>query len=262
MTDSLKAAMEWLDSPEGEADIKEHFRELEAEKTRKREFFESPVFDELLTLFSDSTDQILRCDDWAYGNDKDYMSSEEYHLLFDSIWIALEDEIVEDLDAMFTTLEVRYRNYKLSMIHGQGTVTFIEKMKVTVAHHATSHTFKFPVYEKLLNNITNHANGALGLWCATNNPDWIQGFGGNVYEVEYDDSNVLMMDFSDFSSMCRDTPVVPDDNNDNPRQYFIDKRQEYIDEGYTVLAIVEGHGGVDMLIILDMDCITRFEELV
>ena len=63
-------------------------------------------------------------------------------------------------------------------------------------YHASAHTYDFPSYEELIKNRTNHANGNMGLWFAVKS-DWIQGFGNNVYEVEVDESNIVIMPFSE-----------------------------------------------------------------
>lgn len=118
--------------------------------------------------------------------------------------------------------------------------------------HASSADFEFPDYEELLKNITNHDNGALGLWCAASD-HWIKGFGGNTYEVHYDGAKAFNIPFSEFYKMCH-----PDDYEG--KEYFVNKRNEYISNGIDVLHIVESSGSIDMLIIMNMDAITSFKK--
>lgn len=63
-------------------------------------------------------------------------------------------------------------------------------------YHASAHQFEFPCYEDLIQNRTNHANGNMGLWFAVKS-DWIEGFGNYTYELDVEQSDVVILPFSE-----------------------------------------------------------------
>ncbi len=122
---------------------------------------------------------------------------------------------------------------------------------IKTVYHASPYVYDFPVYEKLLKGVSkggHHKNGQLGLWCAMKN-DWIHGFGKNIYEVSYDDSSEKIMCSKAFSKLCNNSKQEPD---------YQEWRKELIDSGYSVLALKELNGSIDMLIILDFNIIKNF----
>lgn len=130
---------------------------------------------------------------------------------------------------------------------------FVEAPDVKTVYHASPIEFDFPCYESIIKNRTNHINGHLGLWCAPENK-WISGFGHYIYEVKYKSDSILKMSFHDFKNSCdRELNKEQDDA-------FQLWRQKLINDGFSVLEIVENNGQMDMLIILDLNAIISFNK--
>lgn len=120
-------------------------------------------------------------------------------------------------------------------------------------YHASPYEYDFPNYEKLLEGLSkngNHENGELGLWCSLQT-DWINGFGGNIYKIEYNDSTQLLMDASEFAKRCHKRDVD-----------YQEWRRELLSSGYQTLALKEKKGNIDMLIIIDFDAIKTFQKIM
>jgi len=110
-----------------------------------------------------------------------------------------------------------------------------------LVYHSSMYEFDKPSIEMIIKNISNHANGLLGLWFSTTN-GWQKNFGTYTYEFEIpDDARALEMDITDFVSMC------------NKTEDFLLLREEFLDNEYEVLNIRERTGKVEMGILLNLD---------
>ena len=106
--------------------------------------------------------------------------------------------------------------------------------------HATSHELKELNYDTLLSHRTNHANGALGLWCAFSS-DWIKGFGDKTYEVTVEGS-CYNMTIKDLSQLA---------NTFHGADEYTKKRAELLDQGYSFIKLLEKDGSCEIFVVLD-----------
>lgn len=123
-----------------------------------------------------------------------------------------------------------------------------ERVSLTM-YHASKHRFDFPVYEQLLANQENHANGALGLW-VSRKADWIRSFGGHIYEVHFS-GRLYECTVSQLRSMSEHHSTQP---------FYIEKRQALLKEGFAYLQLQEHDGRSEMGVVLDFDAIESFRE--
>ena len=111
-------------------------------------------------------------------------------------------------------------------------------------YHSTDHIIDFPDYDTPYNNITNHNNGALGLWCAVD-PSWISGFGKYVYEIEVDDEiKQYNMTIEELSTMANKS-----------KEHHAELRLELLDQQFDIVRILEFAERCDMVVILNMNAI-------
>jgi hypothetical protein len=117
-----------------------------------------------------------------------------------------------------------------------------------VGHHASPHRFDFPDYQALVEHRQNHANGNLGLWVATGDHAWIEGFGEHIYRVE-------------LAGRMRDITVGKLQRLPREAPWYQMRRDQLIAEGITCLRVIESDGRSDMAIVVDFDAISRFERI-
>ena len=120
-------------------------------------------------------------------------------------------------------------------------------------YHSSSSLFDFPDYEQMHNNRTGHANGALGLWCGSD--DWcISKFGG-LYgyelEVDYSDENVYDMEIEELSDLGGDG----DYSEKEHVKIFTELHDYYLNKGIKIIRIIEGNQESRMAVILDFSLI-------
>ena len=128
-------------------------------------------------------------------------------------------------------------------------------------YHASAHTYDFPSYEELIKNRTNHANGNMGLWFAVKS-DWIQGFGNNVYEVEVDESNIVIMPFSECVKWQKGFKSGLENNSQELESlYYQDLRKEMM-KTHKAILFRENSGELAMGIVLDFSVIKDFKKVV
>ena len=118
--------------------------------------------------------------------------------------------------------------------------------------HASNRKFtKFDM--EYAGSIEDHAkNSMLGLWFAPgnqdNHPSWIEdGFiskEGYIYIVDVDISQQKTISIGELRKMHSN------DNADNPF-YWKNIRQEFLNDGYTCLALQEKDNNISMYIVLD-----------
>lgn len=119
--------------------------------------------------------------------------------------------------------------------------------------HASKHEFDFPDIGHSAANRENHANGALGLWVATQ-PDWIGEFGPHLYEVRVT-GKVLDVPIDQFSRWGGRYGVDARDD------YFAQRRQELLEAGVSYIRVVELDGRSDMGVVVDLAAIEQFKRL-
>lgn len=116
--------------------------------------------------------------------------------------------------------------------------------------HASKHVFDIPVYEQIAVNRENHANGLLGLW-VSHKSDWIAGFGEHLYEIEFSGS-VYDLTIAELASWC-----------DNEDGFYLTKRKELLDKGFSYMRLIESDGRSEMGVIINFNsiqsCINRAE---
>lgn len=117
--------------------------------------------------------------------------------------------------------------------------------------HKTQHNIYVPDYDKLLKNITNHCNGALGLWFANENKDWASGFGGNTYEFGIKNRKSVDMPLSLLSSMASKFSHAD----------YVSLHHNLLDDGYTDIRLIENCGWCDMGVVLDFNSIANWTYL-
>ena len=108
--------------------------------------------------------------------------------------------------------------------------------------HATNCQLTELNYEKLLLNINNHLNGALGLWCAIRS-DWIDCFGKNIYQVSIE-GKAYDMPVDELAKYSAEYTSV---------QNYIEKRNNLLSLGYDFIRILETSGRCDMFIVLSFE---------
>lgn len=120
--------------------------------------------------------------------------------------------------------------------------------------HASRHSFEFPDYEKICSNRTGHENGDLGLWVA-NKSDWIDGFGGYVYEVDFEgvSKDLSIHELSKWACLT--------DGSAENSSFYRSKREEMITQGISFLRLVEDDGRSEMGIVLNFDSIKSFRQI-
>jgi hypothetical protein len=116
-------------------------------------------------------------------------------------------------------------------------------------YHASPHKFEFPDYELLTKNKSNHDNGLLGLWVATES-DWIKGFGKNVYSLNIEgvSQNLSIQDLHAWANEA-----------DGP-QFYEHMRATLMAQGIDYLRLVEIDGRSDMGIVLNFQAIGSFSD--
>lgn len=124
-------------------------------------------------------------------------------------------------------------------------------MKEINMFHASRHEFDFPDYDMLTANITNHDNGLLGLWVAKND-DWIEGFGGNIYSVKIE-GETADLSIEELQSWCN--------KHDNEKDFYVQKRNEFLKNGISYIHLIECNGRSDMGIVIDFSAIKEFKIL-
>lgn len=115
--------------------------------------------------------------------------------------------------------------------------------------HASKHEFDFPDYDQITSNMTGHANGMLGLWVAVKN-DWIESFGGVLYEVDLKDPVVRDVTIDELSSWSH-----------HDEEYHKDLRDKYILDGVDFLRLVETDGRSAMGVVVNFDAIESFSRM-
>ena len=106
--------------------------------------------------------------------------------------------------------------------------------------HASDSDLNALDYESLLNNIKNHDNGALGLWCAFDNV-WSKPFGSKMYQVEVA-GNFYNMTIDELAKYNR---------IHYSRADYTNRRNELIGQGFDYIRLLESDGRCDMVIILN-----------
>lgn len=106
--------------------------------------------------------------------------------------------------------------------------------------HASDTQLQMLNYEALLQNIKNHDNGALGLWCAFDS-QWIKPFGCKMYELEVSGS-FYDMTIHELAKYNRDGLS---------REDYTARRNELISQGFDYIRLLESDGRCDMIILLD-----------
>jgi len=116
-----------------------------------------------------------------------------------------------------------------------------------IGHHYTDHDIVTLNYEDLRSNITNHANGALGLWYAKNGAkghEWASGFGKNRFLV-----NIPCLREKGFSLTVEKLATMISKSAD----YHEGFRSALLALGHTHIDIVESNGESHMGVLLDFD---------
>lgn len=115
-------------------------------------------------------------------------------------------------------------------------------------YHASSSLFEFPSLDRPVRKGA-HKNGALGLWCATENADYLKRFGHNVYALDLYRTSPLVMDLGEFVKLCDSHHTAED---------FRCLRALYLEDGWNVVRLMEGHPkSCKQLIILDLSVIRK-----
>lgn len=117
--------------------------------------------------------------------------------------------------------------------------------------HASRHEFDFPDYEKMNANQTGHDNGLLGLWVSVRS-DWIESFGGNIYEMEIQ-GKVAQLNLRELSSWASE--------HQNSLDFYRQKRMEFLDKGISYIALIEKDGESEMGIVVDFGSIKNFQRM-
>jgi hypothetical protein len=113
--------------------------------------------------------------------------------------------------------------------------------------HASNHESFKPDYQELVSNITNHPNGALGLWCCPEHFKWMDKFGRHIHKFSFE-GNFLDLSVEDLMSLGRGGKGLED---------FIRFREEYLEQGIDGLKIIERTGESHMVVILNLDLLSR-----
>ncbi len=124
--------------------------------------------------------------------------------------------------------------------------------------HASNLDYSFPNYDDLKNNITNHPNGALGLWVATDD-SWISSFGGNVYTIEIEDEHTTILPTSELFDWEKKYPHTDESDLSHHINYYSNKRQELLEAGYKCVLFKEYSGSIGMGVVLDFQYIKSFQ---
>jgi len=117
-----------------------------------------------------------------------------------------------------------------------------------IMFHASPHEFKFPVYDLLIKNTTNHDNSVLGLWVSSRT-DWIGGFGENFYKVDIDARSI------DRSVVELRQWAV---ENPNEPYFYTEQRQRLLLDEVDYIRVVESDGRSEMGIVLNFNAIMAF----
>jgi hypothetical protein len=118
-----------------------------------------------------------------------------------------------------------------------------------IGYHNTDHIISDLNYDELYNNISNHDNGAMGLWCSVKD-DWQKGFGKNTYKVEVT-GEAYNMPVNELQGLCYN-----DLKSGDRRPYYKKLRDDMLKRGFTHIRILERHRGVDMFIVCDFNYAT------
>lgn len=128
-------------------------------------------------------------------------------------------------------------------------------------YHASSHNYDFPCYEDLIKNRTNHANGNLGLWFATKS-DWIEGFGVNTYEIEIDQSDIVVLPFSEAVKWKNEFKDNLSENSEELECIYYQGLRKELMKTHKVILFKELSGSLDIGILLDFSVIKDFKKVV
>jgi len=117
--------------------------------------------------------------------------------------------------------------------------------------HHSDHEIERPLYGKLINNITGHVNGALGMWFACYSDDccienqYGKGFGNLMYELKIPDhsseTHAYEMTVEELRSL----------SETHTKEGFMNLRNKLIDDGFVYVKIVEHDLSVDMIVLMD-----------
>jgi hypothetical protein len=114
--------------------------------------------------------------------------------------------------------------------------------------HKTSSKIYVPDYDKLLVSISNHGNGALGLWYANEDKEWAGGFGSNVYEFGIKNPKPYNMTVTELRGLGRNGLV----------DEFTRYRNMLMKENFNYIKIIESDGRCDMGVVLDFNAIVKW----
>ena len=120
-------------------------------------------------------------------------------------------------------------------------MTAKENIKL-IGFHATNNEITELNYADLLDSITNHDNGALGLWCSFDHK-WIGSFGRNIYRVTVEDACTVDLSVDKLAKMSQT----------HSREDYTAMRDRWLREGYHVMRLIEADGHCAMFVLLDFD---------
>lgn len=133
MSKSLSQALEAVSAGIKSGKYDAMFKKMADEQIEKNEklkaFYQSSEFEALLAKFDQSDLDVIFDDGMMYFPEKYPFSADEFTLLWESIWRANKDLVTEDEGAMFETYNLEWRGYVLSIMHGQGSVASMAKIK-------------------------------------------------------------------------------------------------------------------------------------
>lgn len=117
-----RAFNEYLNSEETEKRINEYFKEINEENERKKEFFQSERFNELMEIILPEklVKHSISSNDFLYNCDIDFIDQDEFNLL--TSCLAQNITMVDDEEENFPTSYGNYKNIQLRITHGQGSI--------------------------------------------------------------------------------------------------------------------------------------------
>lgn len=116
--------------------------------------------------------------------------------------------------------------------------------------HNTNHKIYQPDYNTLWLNITNHINGALGIWYANDNKEWANGFGKNTYEFGVENPKPYNMTIGQLSNLS---------NKITHKSGYTNLRKQLMKEGYNYIRLIEIDGVCHMGVVLDFESIVGWK---
>lgn len=140
-TEMLRKMTEYMNSPEGQASMKDHFNEIKKERDLSVAFYNSERGQEILCNFEKSDLESISDDDYHYNKDKVsflFKDEKEFNLFFNGLVDANNhNQLYEEDESFSTSLIYVDKKFLVSIINGQGTITILEKLKNKVSDYQT-----------------------------------------------------------------------------------------------------------------------------